>query len=98
MRIFCRGEIWYANFQHQGKQCRQSLKTRSKKEARIRAMRLESDLRDGEFRCSSASPLIVEAVDDYLAVLKMDGRAKNTIDRYRIGVRPRVVVRERNVR
>src|SRR5262245_46222544 len=44
VRIFQRGDKWYANFQVAGQQKRQSLKTTSKKEARRRALRIERDL------------------------------------------------------
>ena len=45
--IFLRGKTRYANFQHDGKQQRQSLKTGLKKRARQLAIRLEASLSEG---------------------------------------------------
>ena len=41
--IYQRGQKWYSNYQVEGRQRRQSLKTYSKKEARRRAVRLEAE-------------------------------------------------------
>jgi integrase len=82
VRIFRRGDLWYANFQHQGKQLRRSLKTKSKKEARSRAIRLENDLCGGGVQTSSRVPTIVEVIEEYKAFLQMESRAKETIARY----------------
>ncbi|MCC6126750.1 MAG: tyrosine-type recombinase/integrase [Pirellulales bacterium] len=83
VRIFRRGNTWYANLQHEGKQHRQSLKTKSKKEARHRALRLESAVRDGGIKRPPEAPTIVQVIDAYQAFLEMEGRSPSTLAKYR---------------
>ena len=54
--IFQRGPNWYANFQVDAKQQRQSLRTRSKKEARRRAVLIEAALIKGEYQPAAQAP------------------------------------------
>jgi site-specific recombinase XerD len=82
IRIFVRGGVWHANFQRDGRQHRQSLKTRSKKEARRRAIRLEAQLLAGELPRPSSMPTLAAAVEKYRAFLKNEGRAKKTLQKY----------------
>ena len=56
--IFQRGEQWYANYQHDGRQMRVSLKTTSKKEAQRKALRLEDRIKAGEEPQSVRPPAI----------------------------------------
>ncbi|MDZ4683445.1 MAG: hypothetical protein SH850_00050 [Planctomycetaceae bacterium] len=46
--IFPRGKAWYVNYQHNGRQVRRSLGTNNKKEALLRAQRIETDLARGD--------------------------------------------------
>ena len=45
--IFLRGKVWYANYQKDGEQHRESLKTSNKKEALSRARKKEIELQEG---------------------------------------------------
>ena len=88
--IFQRGERWYANFQHLGKQERKSLRTKSKKQARRKAIQLEADLLAGRYERPVAAPSIEKAFDDYLAHLRAEDKAAKTITKIEL-VRRRVL-------
>jgi integrase len=82
--IFCRAGVWYANWTDRDrKQVRRSLKCRSKKEARLRAQKLEAEIEKGDcphkIEVASVAEAI-EAYDDYLVALR---RAKRTLRKYR---------------
>lgn len=80
--IFMRGERWHANYQLNGKQCRPSLKTTSKKEARLRAARLEAKLLAGTMPQPAKSTLIGDAVNAYKAYMRTEERADKTRSKY----------------
>jgi integrase len=77
--IFKRCGRWYANFQHDGRQHRQSLRTSSKKEARRRAILIEGTLLRDEYRPATKGARIEVAIADYLAHLRTERRATKTI-------------------
>lgn len=80
--FFRQGGVWYANHQRDGRQTRQSLRTRSKKEACRLALRLEGELgQDGTAR-PAAPPTIDEVIDAYQDALKVEGRAAKTLSKY----------------
>jgi integrase len=81
--IYRRGNTWYANWQHDGRQYRRSLKTRSKKEAILRAQRIEQeiDLDSGVTRVEPAR--VEQVIREYLEFAEADGRAKKTLLKYR---------------
>ena len=85
--IFQRGDVWYANFQTEGKQRRQSLKTRSKKEARRRALLIEAALIKGEYQQAARAPRLEKVNADYLAHLRTDAaprkRSANANSRFK---------------
>lgn len=83
--IYKRGKsgIYHADFFHNDEHCRQSLKTRNKKTAVQRAVKLDGELIDGTFKKPPKSKTIASAIDDYLAYLKTEDRASKTIVRYR---------------
>jgi integrase len=83
VRIRQRGRTWYANYQFDGRQCRKSLRTHSKKEARRRALVLEAELIEGRHRPDIKPPLIADVVDAYLSHSTTEGRAKKTLTKYR---------------
>jgi integrase len=83
VRIFPRAGKWHVNFQHAGKQQRQSLKTASKKEARRRALRIERDLVTGEFKLARKAPTIESVITQYMAYLRGENRAAKTLTKYR---------------
>jgi site-specific recombinase XerD len=82
VRIFRRGNTWYANFQHEGRQRRQSLKTRSKKEARRLAIQLEAEILQSRFRAAIDPSPIASVVRSYLEYLDTERRAKKTLAKY----------------
>lgn len=80
--IFQRGERWYVNYQHSGKQIRQSLKTTSKKQARAQAIQIEADLSSGRFTEKKRAPALQVVINRYREHLKTEGRAKKTLAKY----------------
>jgi hypothetical protein len=80
--IFQRNSNWYANYQHGGRQVRRSLKTKSKKEARRRALLIEKDLLAGAYKHHKQAPLLKDTVETYLNHLRSEGRAGKTIRKY----------------
>lgn len=81
--IFLRGKTWYANWQNDGRQYRRSLKTRSKKEAILRAQRIEHEI-DQDACTQRVEPARVEQViREYLDFAQADGRAKKTLAKHR---------------
>jgi integrase len=80
--IFLRGQTWCANFQANGKQRRQSLKTRSKKEARRRALLIEAALLKREYQSPAKAAGLDNAISAYEAYLRTEQRAAKTIGKY----------------
>jgi integrase len=81
--IYRRGNTWYANWQKDGRQYRRSLQTRSKKEAILRAQRIEQEI-DQDSGVTRVEPARVEQViREYLEFAEADGRAKKTLAKYR---------------
>jgi integrase len=81
--IYRRGITWYSNLQKDGRQLRRSLKTRSKKEAILRAQRIEQAI-DQDTGVTRVEPARVEQViREYLEFAEADGRAKKTLAKYR---------------
>jgi integrase len=93
--IFHRGDIWYANFQQDGKQRRISLKTKSKKQARTMAIRLEADLQDGTYKRPKTAPSIKSVTDSYLQYLRTESKAPKTIQKVELVVRRALDLAER---
>jgi integrase len=85
MTIYRRGMkgVWCADFWFEGEHRRTSLKTRNKKIATQRAVKLDSELIDGKYQRPPSSKSIRSAIDDYLAHLQTEDRARKTIVRYR---------------
>jgi integrase len=77
--IFERGRNWYANFQADGKQCRRSLRTKSEKEARRKANKLEAELFEGRYQQPHRSPTIGQVVTEYRVYLCTEDRAAKTL-------------------
>ena len=90
VRIFQRGQIWYANFQCNRRQYRESLGTANKKEARRRAAQIDVKLIAGEWKPAVETATVQEAVTGYLDMLETEGRSPKTLTKYR-GVLNRVV-------
>ncbi len=83
--IYPRGKrrIFTADFWHAQQHCRVSLKTRNKRTARQRALRLELQLANGEYLVRPKSTTIADAIDEYIKYLETEGRRIKTIVRYR---------------
>jgi integrase/recombinase XerD len=79
--IYLRGNTWWVNYQHNG-QHRKSLKTKSKKEARLRALRLERDVLTGHFRPDAKPPLITDAAAAFRDAKVGQGIATSTLRKY----------------
>lgn len=97
--IFQRGKRWYANFQRDGEQLRQSLKTTSKKQARQKALLIEAQLIEGRYERVVKAPSIESVFSEYVGSLKAEGRAKTTLSAVKL-VQRRVLelARQRGVR
>jgi integrase len=82
--IYVRGKkkIYVADFWQDGKHCRQSLKTSNRKEAIKRATKLAAQLDDGTFRRPAPAAPVRQTIDDYVAYLKAEGRARKTTVKY----------------
>ena len=80
--IYLRGRVWQANFQHGRKQVRQSLHTRSKKEARNKALRLERELVNGDFERPRKATTMQSGIEEYMTHLRGEGRASRTLRKY----------------
>lgn len=78
--IFMRNGVWCVNYQHNG-QHRKSLKTRSKKDARLKALRLEREILTGNLPVSSKSATIEEAINRYFAAKKGE-LDPSTVEKY----------------
>lgn len=81
--IFLRGKTWYANYQLNGQQVRRSLKTGSKKEAILRAQRLETELDHGVIPQTSRSEGIDGVAQEFIAFHAAEDRAAKTLVKYR---------------
>lgn len=81
--IFKRGETWWANWQYAGRQQRKTLKTKSMKEARLRALRLESEILSGEHSRKVKAVPINEVIAAYTRHLETERRKPKTLVKYR---------------
>lgn len=81
--IFLRGHTWYCNYQNNGRQIRRSLGTKSKKEAILRAQRIEADLNRGAVPDQIRIAAIGEVCDAFLRSAEVEGRATKTLTKYR---------------
>jgi hypothetical protein len=80
--IYLRGSVWHVVYQHAGKQHRKSLKTRSRKEARRRALVIECDVLAGQHQPERRPPLIAEVAADFRAAKVGEGLALKTLQKY----------------
>jgi integrase len=82
VRIFLKGKTWWANFQVNGRQRRQSLHTSSKKEGRRRALLLEADLLRGNPPSEGHAGSVASTIEGYRSYLKAEKRAPKTLVKY----------------
>ena len=82
VRIFLRGKRWYANYQLNGKQMRPPLKTTSKKQARLKALKIDTELEAGEHGPRKKPVAIAVAITAYRDYLEAEDRAPKTLSKY----------------
>jgi integrase len=82
VRIFRKGNTWWANYQVNRRQRRHSLHTTSKKEARRRALLLEADILRGHIHPECKAGGIGSTVEAYRSYLKAEKRAPKTLVKY----------------
>jgi len=83
--IYPRGkkQLYVADFWHDGKHRRQSLKTGNLKVARARAIALEAELETGQYAKAYRKVEITTAISDYIAHLTTENRRPKTIQKYK---------------
>src|SRR4051794_2543986 len=81
VRIYRRQQngVWYANFQHNKRQYRESLKTTNKKVAQRLARQIDGKLTDGMWKPAIEVVSLAETIDLYLDMLRTEGRAAKTM-------------------
>ncbi len=84
--IFLRDETWYANVQLAGKQVRRSLKTTSKKQARLNALALAGELVHGQNPGRRDNATIEEVIGEFLAWKASEGLASNSMKKYKVAL------------
>ena len=80
--IFQRGETWYANYQFNGRQMRQSLKTANKKNAVRKARELDNRLAEGQSPAKIEPATICDVVHAYKDYIDSEKRSKKTKNKY----------------
>jgi integrase len=82
VRIYRRGQTWYANYQAGRKQRRVSLKTKNKKLAQKKALRIEAELAAGIWKPASETATVEAAVAAYRQRMLADDLALTTLVQY----------------
>ena len=80
--IYLRGKTWWASYQLDRRQQRESLKTNNLKEARRKAQIIELELQQGHRDAPPPQVAIQDVITDYVSHLKVEGRAERTVDKY----------------
>jgi len=82
--IYQRGSVWWMNYQSaDGKQVRKSLKTKSKKQAKLLAHRKDGELLQGRDSADVVIATIGDTVAAYDAYLVAEERSPKTLQKYR---------------
>jgi integrase len=82
VRIYRRGRIWWVNYQLDGTQHRRSLRTTSKKQAQIKAIRIEAEMLEGLHRPGSSPPSVEAVVEAYMTFTRTERRRTKTVQKY----------------
>eukprot|EP00456_Euglypha_rotunda_P045664 TRINITY_DN361_c0_g2_i1.p2 TRINITY_DN361_c0_g2~~TRINITY_DN361_c0_g2_i1.p2 ORF type:complete len:370 (+),score=77.68 TRINITY_DN361_c0_g2_i1:2577-3686(+) len=82
VRIFQRGRSWYANYQFNSKQIRESLETTVKKTALRNALKLDRKIADGATTAPIETATIREAISAYKDYIVAEQRSKKTKTKY----------------
>lgn len=82
--IYPRGKknTYYADFHHNGRHCRKSLKTKNFQIAKKRAIKLEAELIDGEYKPPAPAVKLADAKEQFIAAMREAGRKHKTITKY----------------
>lgn len=80
--IYLRGQTWWASYQLDRRQQRESLKTSNRKEARRKALIIDVELQQGHRAAPVPQVAIATATAEYVAHLKVEGRAPKTLVKY----------------
>ena len=80
--MYLRGQTWWASYQLDRRQQRESLKTSNRKEARRKAPIIEVELQRGRRAAPVPQVAIATATAEYLAHLKVEGLAPKTLVKY----------------
>jgi len=85
VRIYQRGDQYWANLQHRGRQLRKSLKTNNVKTARRLALAWEQEVLSGSTSTAvpTEPPTVAHVVELLLAVCASEERAQKTLEKYR---------------
>jgi integrase len=81
--IYLRGKTWWASYQLDRSQQRESLATASQKEARRKALVIEAELLQGKREVPPPPMSIQEVIPEYLNHLEVEGRSTKTLKKYR---------------
>ena len=83
--VYPRGKkmTYVAEFSHQGRHCRKSLKTTNLKQAKVLALNLDSGLRSDTYEEQGDDLELQDAQARFLSHKKSEGRAPRTLTRYR---------------
>ena len=82
VRVYKRGKTWYANFQADKRQHRESLKTSNKKLALRRALKIDAQLSAGQWKATPDAATVQDAIAAYRDFLRAEGRAPKTLTKY----------------
>jgi site-specific recombinase XerD len=80
--IYLRGKTWWASYQLDRRQQRESLQTNNVKEARRQGQIIELELHQGQRAAPMPQVAISTAIAEYLQYLKVEGRAAKTLNKY----------------
>lgn len=85
--IYRRNRVWQAQYMVGRRQVRQSLRTKSRKTAQLRASKLDRDLVAGAVHPTFQEPPLNAVIEQYLAYLRVEGRTDKTIKKYEFALR-----------
>src|SRR4051812_2744023 len=83
--IYRRGKkkLWCADFSQDGEHRRQSLRTRNRKVAADRAMKLSVSVADNSYAKPIPLAKLTDVVDQYIGYLEAENRSRKTLVKYR---------------
>jgi integrase len=82
VRIYFRGASWYANYQRDKQQHRESLKTDNKKVALRKAAQINAEITAGSWKAPIARFTVIQVAESYIATCTSDGLKPSTLKKY----------------